>query len=470
MLLSIRNTTHPATDLGYLLHKHPGKLQEFSLSFGTARVFYPEADEEACTAVLLVSVDPVALVRSRRGPGGEGGSLGQYVNDRPYAASSFLSVAVAEVFGSALGGRCKDRPEAVDRPLDLEVSLPVVPSRHGEELLRRFFEPLGYEVETARLPLDPHFPEWGESRYFSLKLRGKQPLRAVLSHLYVLIPVLDNNKHYWIDRNEVEKLLAKGEGWLAGHPEKELIAQRYLRYQRPLVESALDCLVAGEVEPEEEAEASDDEGTGEGEGEVLRLNEQRLGTVLATLKGSGAARVLDLGCGGGRLLKLLLAEKQFEAVAGMDVSYRALENARRHLRYDRMPDWQKNRLSLFQGSAIYRDERLAGFDAAAIVEVIEHLDPPRLRAFEKVVFEFARPGSVVVTTPNREYNVKWPTLHGGVFRHSDHRFEWSREEFQTWAGGVADRFGYRVRFLPIGPVDAEVGAPTQMGIFEGGRE
>ena len=197
----------------------------------------------------------------------------------------------------------------------------------------------------------------------------------------------------------------------------------------------------------------------------MSLNEQRLGTVLGVLKGSGAARVLDLGCGEGRLLKLLLAEKQFSEIVGMDVAHRSLEVAARRLRLERLPDWQKHRIKLLHGSLIYRDERLSGFDAAAIVEVIEHLDLPRLRAFERAVFEFAKPKTVVLTTPNRDYNVKWPSLPGGAFRHGDHRFEWSREEFQTWARATSERFQYDVRFLPVGPEDSDVGSPTQMAVF-----
>jgi len=199
----------------------------------------------------------------------------------------------------------------------------------------------------------------------------------------------------------------------------------------------------------------------------ISLNEQRLGAVLAALKASGAMRILDLGCGEGKLLRLLLAEKQFTEIIGMDVSHRVLEIAQDRLHLDRLPEMQRKRLSLIQGSLTYRDARLAGFDAAAVVEVIEHLDPPRLRAFERVLFEFAQPKSIVITTPNAEYNVKFETLPAGKFRHKDHRFEWTREEFQTWANGVAERFGYQVQFLPVGPEDADVGAPTQMGIFEG---
>jgi 3' terminal RNA ribose 2'-O-methyltransferase Hen1 len=175
--------------------------------------------------------------------------------------------------------------------------------------------------------------------------------------------------------------------------------------------------------------------------------------------------VLDLGCGEGRLLRLLLAERQFERILGMDVAYRVLETAKDRLRLDRLPPTQAQRLTLIQGSLLYRDARLSGFDAAAVVEVIEHLDPARLAAFERVVFEFARPGTVVLTTPNAEYNVRFPTLEAGRFRHADHRFEWTRTEFQTWAERVATAHGYQVTAAPVGSADPEVGAPSQLAVF-----
>ena len=461
MLLTIRTTLAPATDLGYLLHKNPARSQSFDLSFGQAHVFYPEVSDDACTAALLLDVDAVALVRGARG---EGRTLAQYVNDRPYVASSFLSVALAQVFGSALGGRCKDRPGLAETPLPLEARLQVVPSRGGAEFLRRLFEPLGYTVGLQAYPLDSQFPDWGESPYFSLTLTGTVRLTDLLTHLYVLIPTLDSGKHYAIGDEEVEKLIRKGEGWLAAHPERETIVHRYLKGRRSLVRDALAQLTQ-EEEPEAEAVTLHDREE-EAVEKKISLHEQRLGAVLAALKGSGAKRVLDLGCGEGRLLSLLLADKQFTEILGMDVSYRTLEMAQDKLHLDRLPPMQRERIALIQGSLIYRDARLGGYDAAAVVEVIEHLDANRLAAFARALFEFARPGTVVITTPNVEYNPKFETLPAGRFRHKDHRFEWTRAEFQGWADGVCERFGYAVRILPIGPEDAEVGAPSQMAVFE----
>jgi 3' terminal RNA ribose 2'-O-methyltransferase Hen1 len=230
MLLTITTTHRPATELGYLLHKHPDRLQSFELSFGQAHVFYPEADDARCSACLLLDIDPVALVRRRS----EQNRLSQYVNDRPYVASSLMSVAIAQVFGSALQGRCKDRPDLATKAISLSARIDVLPVRGGEQMLERIFEPLEYQLETFRQPLDERFPEWGESPYFTVTLRKTTTLSELLAHLYVLIPVFDNEKHYYIGEDELEKLLSKGEGWLAQHPAREEIARRYLKFQSSL--------------------------------------------------------------------------------------------------------------------------------------------------------------------------------------------------------------------------------------------
>jgi 3' terminal RNA ribose 2'-O-methyltransferase Hen1 len=454
MMLTITSTHPPATDMGYLLHKNPARAQSFGLPFGTAHVFYPEASPERCAAALLLDVDPVGLVR-----GGDG-TLRQYVNDRPYVASSFLSVAISRVYGSALSGKSKERPELASTPLPLRARIVVLPSRGGEGLLRRLFEPLGYEISAERHPLDEEFPEWGESPYYTVELSAEVRLRDLLRHLYVLVPVLDDDKHYWVDDEEVEKLLRSGEEWLARHPERALISERYLKHQGRLTREALLRLME-----EDDAEEGGDREE-EAVEESISLGQQRLGAVVAALKSSGARRVLDLGCGEGKLLAALIRDRSFDELVGMDVSARSLEIAHDRLRLDRFPPERRGRVTLIQGSLTYRDGRLSGYDAAAVVEVIEHLDPPRLSAFERVLFGHARPRTVVLTTPNAEYNVNFETMPAGRFRHRDHRFEWTREEFRAWAAGVAGRFGYAARFVPVGPEDPATGPPTQMAVFE----
>ncbi|MDA0565522.1 3' terminal RNA ribose 2'-O-methyltransferase Hen1 [Streptomonospora sp. S1-112] len=585
MLLTITTTRPPATDLGFLLHKHPDRVQRFEQSYGTAHVFYPEARADRCTAALLLEVDPQALLRTRKsGAHSPDFSLAQYVNDRPYAASSLFAVALGDVFRSALRGRSAVRPDLAASALPLTLSLPAVPCRGGPDLARRLFEPLGWRVDADPVALDPGLPDWGDSHYVSLTLTGDLRLADALSHLYVLLPVLDGHKHYWVSADEVDKLLRAGEGWLAAHPERAWITRRYLARRTQLLRTALarlselddlaadpgDPLAAvpdtvatepGEEEPPTAAtlpggdaeeresaptapgmggsggpggpsgsrnpvgaespdgtepperarapaapegaagpdpaagrgardavpEAAPDAATGDAAddadasapGTVVpgaaapepvgdrgpSLAERRAGAVLAVLQAENARSVLDLGCGPGRLLARLLDHHGFDTVAGSDVSAAVLEQARRRLRLDRRPEHHRRRLTLFTASALYTDPRFRGYDAAVLMEVIEHVDPPRLPALAHVVFGDAAPRTVVVTTPNVEYNVRYPTLPHGAHRHTDHRFEWTRAEFRAWADDTAAAYGYRVRYLPVGPEDPEVGASTQMGVF-----
>ena len=461
MLLTITTTHKPATDLSYLLHKHPARLQLVELAQGNAHIFYPHADDDRCTVALLLDIDPIGLVRKSGEGGPDSFTLGHFVNDRPYVASSFMSVAIAKAFSTAMNGKCEKRPELVDQAMPFDVTVSVIPSsKGGEILIRKLFEPLGYTVSLEQYVLDPKFPEWGQSKYFTLKVNGNIKLKELLSHLYVLIPVLDNEKHYWVSQHEVEKLLQKGEGWLKGHPEKEQIIKRYLRNISGLAKNALARLMH-----DEPLTISDDENENQLDVVKEKLHDRRLKTVLDELISSGAKAVVDLGCGEGKLLKMLLKEKQFEKILGVDVSYRTLEKAVDRLGYNDMPPKQKERISIMQGALTYRDKRLEGFEAAAIVEVIEHLDLNRLKAFERVVFEFAKPNTVILTTPNREYNELFETMEAGSMRHTDHRFEWTRTEFETWAKAVADENKYDVTFKPVGDVHEKVGAQTQMATF-----
>jgi SAM-dependent methyltransferase len=560
----------PATDLGFLLHKHPEKAQQFSVSSGTAHVFYPEADAERCTVALLLDVDPVALVRGR------GARLAQYVNDRPYAASSMLAVALAKVFSTAMKGQCAARPELPAAPLPLRIEVPALPARGGAEVVERLFAPLGWTVAAESVALDERFPAWGDSRYVRLALDGTARLAEALRQLYVLLPVLDAGKHYWMAPDEVDKLLRAGDGWLEDHPEQRLIVGRYLAHRGSLTREAFERLElarlaeADDAEAEELDNAVDDaeedlgaangahwaaaaaalsaapgEGSGgapsgaagaadagateapsraaqaagaghgtepagatpggeqaaaatpaahtagaepgagpggatpgaevtpaDADGEAAEPAEppvplavRRREAIAAALRESGAARVLDLGCGSGQLLDTLRKDRAVTELVGVDVSVRALQIARRRLRLDRVPERQRDRIRLLQGSLVYTDSRLAGYDAAVLSEVIEHVDPPRLPALEYAVFGAARPGTVVVTTPNAEYNVRWESLPAGEVRHADHRFEWDRAQFRDWAGTVAARHGYAVAFRPVGPDDPEVGPPTQLALF-----
>ncbi|MDI9830602.1 3' terminal RNA ribose 2'-O-methyltransferase Hen1 [Streptomyces sp. KAU_LT] len=476
MFLTLTTTgtpERPATDLGYLLHKHPEKSQAFSTSFGTAHVLYPEADAERCTAALLLEVDAVALVRRGKGKGRGGApdaALAQYVNDRPYAASSLLAVALSAVFSSAMRGVCTARPELAARPLPLRVEVPSLPARGGVALVRRLFEPLGWDVTAEPVPLDERFPEWGDSRYVRLVLESATlTLAEALRHLYVLLPVLDDAKHYWVAPDEVDKLLRAGEGWLPDHPEQKLITSRYLARRWSLTRAAMERLELVRLAETDDSEVEEIDNAvaeeTETEEKPAPLAVRRREAILTALRAAGATRVLDLGCGQGQLVQALLKDPAYTEIVGVDVSVRALTIAGRRLKLDRMGERQAARVKLLQGSLAYTDSRLKGYDAAVLSEVVEHVDPPRLPALEYAVFGAARPRTVLVTTPNVEYNVRWESLPAGHVRHGDHRFEWTREEFRAWAVAVAERHGYGVEFVPVGPDDPEVGPPTQMAVF-----
>ncbi|MGB0748424.1 MAG: 3' terminal RNA ribose 2'-O-methyltransferase Hen1 [Magnetospiraceae bacterium] len=454
MYLQIATTHQPATDLGFLLRKNPENVHRSSQWFGQTVLFYPQADETRCEAVLLLDVDPVSLVRGREGARGAG-LLDHYVNDRPYAVSSFLSVAMARTLRDAMAGRAPVRPDLADTAIPLEFTVTPLLCRGAEDLVEALFAPLGYALSLT-----------GEGLYKTLTLTGTLRLADALNHLYVLIPVLDNRKHYWVGSDEVEKLVAKGGAWLQAHPARELIARRYLTHRR-FVERALTELDEAAGIPEDQDEG--DENAAEDQLEKpLRLNDQRYEAVTAALLTLGARKVCDLGCGEGRLLARLMQERQFNRIVGFEVSSQALERAERRLKLDRMPPTQRARMDVYRGSLVYEDDRLSGFDAIVLAEVIEHVDAERLDAVARVVFGRAAPDAVVITTPNIEYNATFENLSPGKLRHADHRFEWTRAEFETWARGVGDRFGYGVAFSGIGERHETHGCPTQMAVFERG--
>jgi 3' terminal RNA ribose 2'-O-methyltransferase Hen1 len=456
MFLSVATTHRPATDLGFLLHKHPLRVHETELGFGTAYVVYPEASEERCEAALILDIDPIGLVRGR---GTAEGLLDQYVNDRPYAASSFLSVGMARAFRTAMAGTSKERPDLAQQAIALEAVVTPLPARGGEALVRNLFEPLGWRTEIEAI----HGPGGDKSRYLTLRLNGSARLSTLLNQLYVLIPVLDDDKHYWVGEDEVNKLLARGEGWLAEHPARELIIERYLIHHRSLTHLALARL-APETEQEATARTSRDmaEETLE---RPIRLNDIRMSAVIEALRGLGAKTIADLGCGEGKLLARLVRERWVERIIGVDASAIALERASKRLKLDAPAASQDGRLTLLHGALTYRDKRIAGIDAATLIEVIEHVDPDRVPSVTRVVFGETKPKVIVVTTPNADYNALFPGLAPGAFRHPDHRFEWTREQFRAWVKAVEDAHLYRAELRDIGEVDEVHGAPTQMAVF-----
>ena len=494
MLLTITYEGKNTQNLGYLLHKNPERAQEFTLSYGKAYVFYPEVSDERTTAALLLDIDPLDLARGK--VGSMEGGLFDYVNDRPYASTSFMCTAISKVFGTAMNGRCETMQELADTPLKLTAYIGALKDNGKEDLAKDLFEPLGYQVETKRTELDEKFPEWEKSPYIDLTISGTVRLSELLNHIYVLIPVFDRQKHYYTSEAEITKLLKHGEGWLAEHPARELITRRYLDARRSYAGKALEMLLTEESQEEsleESLEESQEDCLEENPGEISErkgeeisegvrendqaenqiesgasytsLNTKRMEAVKNAVLKSGATSVIDLGCGECKLTSLLLREAQIKKITACDVSVRTLEKAAGRLHLERMQPYLKNKLSLIQGSLTYRDSRFEGYDCASVIEVIEHIEPARIQAFERCIFEFAAPGTVVLTTPNREYNVNYEKMKENQLRHGDHRFEWTREEFENWTKGICERFGYSCRIEGIGDVDEKYGTPTQMAVF-----
>lgn len=460
-LLANSDADFSARDLGFLLHKHPDHLHTRDTAAGEVFIFYPQVGDERTTACLFLDMDPVGLVRGRNR--NADGLLTQYVNDRPYVANSFLSVALSRTLGQSLSGKSKERQVLADRTLTFEARVTPVSAAGGSAMIEALFEPLGYQVQADALTDDE---DVGRG-LFDLRISGEVRLRDLLAHIYVLVPVLDNAKHYWVDRDEIDKLLSKGEGWLADHPEKELITKRALKHRRALANMALARL-AESIEPEEDD--AEENATREEREEKLekpiRLHELRLDSVASVLKDKGARSVIDLGCGEGKLLRRLVKERGFDRIVGVDTSINALNRAAERLYLDRAGEALRQRLSLQMGSLTYGDRRWQGFDAATLVEVIEHIDPARLSSLELSLFADARPRLIVITTPNREYNALFENMPEGGFRHPDHRFEWTRAEFRNWCERVSVEHGYAASFQLLGPEDETHGAPSQMCVLE----
>ncbi len=479
MLLSItleqtKDANYIATDLGFLLHKNPFNVHEFNLSFGKAHVFYPEASDEKCTAALFAELDGIDIVKNYRTPKGSNKELKQYVNDRPYTVNSFFTVALSRIYSTAMAGTCNKQPDLVAQQLPLTVSLPVLPSKGGKTLIRNLFEPLGYEVIIDQYDFDAQLPEWGASPYFNVTLKQNIVLSELLTHLYVLIPVLDNDKHYWVGFDEVDKLIRNGKNWIPDHPQKNLIVARYLKKQGSLTRKALaelevektvlelveEPVVDETLEQERQSQAKEDQLE-----KKVRLNDLRIQKIVETINSLDVSSIMDLGCGEGKYLREYLKIKKLHQITGIEVSTSVLDKAEQRLKIDRMPERVREKLALLQGSLTYKDQRLKNMDLATCIEVIEHIDEDRLDAFAESLFAFSKPKYAIITTPNVEFNVTFENMPEGKLRHNDHRFEWDRKTFQNWCDAICEKYNYEVSFDSIGEEHPEYGAPTQMGLF-----
>lgn len=446
MFLSISVPGPDATDLGFVLQKHPESVFRSEVSFGRVTGFYPRADADGCEFALVVEVDHVERVR---GVSWDAGSAG-YIDPHPYAASSYLATAIPAALRSALNGKPARGPDEAAaarmaglaaRDWDLAVRVCPVPA--SERAVAELFGPVGFEVETKALRSGHPMA----SPMLDVVLRGKMPVSRALSALYVLLPVTDGKKHYFYTEQEAEKLLSKGEGWLAVHPRREAIVQRYLGRSRQIAAAASERLgnapKAGEVQPEKVP------------GPWSGSHALRHEAILRILGERGSRRIVDLGCSEGSLLEMICSMPLVEEAVGVDPSLSDLERAGKRC-------GPKGRV--LQGSAIYVDSRLRGFDTVVMCEMIEHVDPSRVELVERAVFGTMRPDTVILTTPNRSFNEAFG-LPPGSFRHQDHRFEWTSTECSGWARRVAAQFGYSVEVTGVGGDHPEHGSISTLCVF-----
>lgn len=464
MILIISAVGKDCQKLSYLLQKSPFVVGEFDVgaSFKTY-VFFPEYSEERTTCAVMFDMNSIELVKSLKAHDRHATySLFDYINDRPYVSSSFTCSIISDVFRSALNGKCREYPDLPNQEFDLSARF-YVSMKTKDDLIKELFEPLGYELSysTERPPVDSMYEQFGESPYYDVTISRRETVKDLLSHLYILIPILDKMRHYGPSSDEVKKIMKIGDSWLKDHPSKKKIVGRYFGKKKELATSVLDRLEDQIKDEQRIDENSDDEKETR-----TPLAGQRRKAIIRTLREHNVKTVLDLGCSTGKLSFELIDTPGIVKVTGADISARAIEKAVLEKRiHKKMTEDQKSRLDFVIASAIYRDLRFSAFDAIVLQEVIEHFDSWKLRVAEDVVFKYSGPRVVVVTTPNIEYNVLFENLENGKLRHRDHKFEFTRGQFKEWANRICKQFGYTVSFEDIGEFVENIGTQTQMAVF-----
>ena len=467
MLLTITCKGEHASELSFLLHKNPYKVQEFNVIMGKAYVFYPKVSDIETTVALLADLNPIDLVKGKEGVKQDSYyTLFDYINDRPYSINSFTSSIISKVFNTACAGKCEHLPELVKTELDLSCTLYALPVKGRLDMINKIFEPLGYEVSYEEKILDSEFEEFGKSSYVDLTIHNEHiTLYNLLNQIRILIPVFDKEKHYYVDEKEVDKLIRLSIDWLKDHPEKNRIVGRYFSKDKKLAVKALEALKIDEIKNDDiEEDNTTSEKTIE---KKVRLNDQRLETVKKTIIENNCKTVLDYGCGEGNLESILANESSISQITFTDISFNALKNTKFRIRSKMKNEDYDNKFSSFQSSLLYRDERCRNFDCICLIEVIEHIELNRLDTIVENIFGYYKSKIIIITTPNREYNIKYEFLEEDKLRHPDHRFEFTRDEFYKFVNNIVDndRYPYNAIIESIGEIDDTVGSPTMMAVF-----
>jgi len=434
MLLTLTTDAERQSGLLNALGVTTGGMRTVQLPSGTATLFLSSASQTESAVSVLVEASRVA-----------GGRRGSSAEQAPYPAPGpgHAAITVLEA--------CEGLLPAEDDGEVIPLRLTVPGVACDGPWARKLLEPLGYEV--ALRPADT-------GGIGTLLVSARTTVPRLLRHVCALLPALDDGLGLTIDSAGLAALADRVRRWLDGHPLLDLVLSRYAsppplptrQSLAPLLEEDLLDLDASMVSADA-VEASADRAMG--------AEPARQAAILDLLRTNSARRVALFGIGDGVLVHRLAGDPDVDLLTIADPSTEALARVAGYV----SPDTIGHHVILIQSSPLYRDERLQGCDAIILREVIEHTHPERLRTLERCVLEAAAPRMVIVTTPNADLNPRWPSLCANGRRHPDHRFEWGREAFSRWAQRLAGQTGCVAEVVPVGPEDAELGAPTLMGVF-----
>ncbi|WP_310831561.1 3' terminal RNA ribose 2'-O-methyltransferase Hen1 [Paenibacillus pedocola] len=476
MHLIIRATGTGAGMLSHLLAKNPNNLYDRTEKEARVRIVFTVSSEEETEAVIYVTPDPIELVK---GDSSAHNDITQYINDREFVTSSLFCSYIRPALGTALNGKPKEAYMPwVGKPLKLELTFGPVASNLPDRTLEELFTALGYEVQLERGDAEYSFALKTRSSARYIKLAGEQTLQTALQQLFVLIPALDDYKHYYISDDEVDKIRRYGAGWLEEHPQRSLILKRTLRFAGAIKQyeamaakekrSTAENSVDSEDVPAAVTVSGESAVTEMQEEPKIRLNDLRYAAIAAAVEELYAkATIVDFGSGEGKLSAKLSSVPGVREIKAVEPS--AASQLRAMDRFAKLAD--KPGIIVpdpVTGSLFYFDESLRGKDVMILCEVIEHIDEYRLaRVMENIFAEYA-PKTLIVTTPNKDYNAVYE-MEQEELRHGDHRFEWGRKAFSVWCARWTETFDYTAELTGIGEGSVEFGYPTQMAIFTKGE-
>ena len=462
MIFSISTTHYPATDIGFLLHKNPDEFHKIPFNFGDVYIFYPYGSPELCMATLIVKIDPIKLYEK---------SFIDVCYDFPFIETeyevfgfSLFSMLLSKIYVMTLNGISNSRSELVN--LSIPLSANIINVMHYDKvlLIKEFFEQLEYNVRIENKSGNNNETKLCKIECFNIEITAIIPLKNILSHLCIILAVLDNSLHYWMNENEIDKIIEMSKVFLKNHPMEDYIMKHlskekinskvkaisfvsqdklWNRYLIPTVNKGREKLLKKQV----------------------KFNEEKHNYIISVLKGLNSKSVVDIGCGEGEFIELLFKDVNFERILGVDVSNYMIEKAKFRIDLCNIPSENKERINIIQSSIFYRDKRLRGYEAATVINVIEYFDLPRLKLFEQVLFGLIQPQHVIIVISSVEFIVKKDSISNNKFNNVKNVFEWTKEKYKLWYSCVAEQYDYTFRLLEDGYKEIESETLNQIVVF-----